>query len=85
MQSGSSFCQALAETLKVNSCITKIHLADNDIGEEGAKAWSPDRSIRLSLVERIFHEDFSYQIFDLSHVIESKSLYLAVPFVRGLG
>ena len=34
------FCpQALAEALKVNKTITKIVLSNNEIGNEGAKAW----------------------------------------------
>ena len=34
------FCpQALAEALQVNKTITKIVLSNNEIGNEGAKAW----------------------------------------------
>ena len=35
---GSRFCQALAEALKVNSCITSISFKYGDIRDEGAKA-----------------------------------------------
>ena len=31
--------QALAEALKINKCVTNINLGDNQIGDEGAKAW----------------------------------------------
>jgi len=31
--------QALAEALKINKCVTNINLYDNQIGDEGAKAW----------------------------------------------
>ena len=31
--------QALAEALKINKSITNIDLIDNQIGDEGAKAW----------------------------------------------
>ena len=31
--------QALAEALKTNASVTEISLGDNQIGDEGAKAW----------------------------------------------
>ena len=31
--------QALAEALKINKCVTEILLYENQIGDEGAKAW----------------------------------------------
>ena len=32
--------QALAEALKINGSVTKIRLSSNEMGDEGAKAWS---------------------------------------------
>jgi len=32
-------CQALAEALKQNSALNILYLMDNNIGDEGAKAW----------------------------------------------
>ena len=38
------FCpQALAKALKVNKTVTNIGLADNEIGDGGAKAWCVGR------------------------------------------
>ena len=41
--------QALAEALKINASVTTIELRWNDIGDEGAKAWSGVVPAELSL------------------------------------
>ena len=32
-------CQALAKALQQNSTLTEVYLCENNIGDEGAKAW----------------------------------------------
>ena len=69
--------QALAEALKINGSVTNIYLHNNQIGDEGAKAWCVVGSAE-SLNAAACHDVVSPTSFDRKYVDAEWGLFFQV-------